>query len=233
MWRRQAIIPISLALAAIAPSPALAGMPVVYVNDVGTMRLETLSFFAALFFASSWVIQKIWNGLSRDFPRLPRLGYWRAVGLVAIWGLLFLVVLTMISGARELFTPGAWEKVGFTYKLADSQADDVKENTPSARREKLERLRSALWAYASAHSGKLPASSSDPDIAPEFWQTPDPSGVQYGYVGDLTVHVGSRPLAFEPSVVSGDLWVLFANGEIRTVPSVELDRLLATASGAR
>jgi hypothetical protein len=43
---------------------------------------------------------------------------------------LFLLVLTMISGARELMTPGAWEKKGFTYQLvrdrpakaADTQA---------------------------------------------------------------------------------------------------------------
>ncbi len=35
-----------------------------------------------------------------------------------IWGLLFVLVLTMISGARELMTPGAWEKEGFTYVLA-------------------------------------------------------------------------------------------------------------------
>ena len=36
---------------------------------------------------------------------------------VVLWGLLFMLVLTMISGARELLTPGAWEKKGATYQL--------------------------------------------------------------------------------------------------------------------
>lgn len=40
------------------------------------------------------------------------------MGLVVLWGLLFIVVLAMISGARELMTPGAWEKQGATYRLA-------------------------------------------------------------------------------------------------------------------
>jgi hypothetical protein len=232
MVRRQnPVIFASVAVIA-TPTMAFAGMPVVFVNDVGTMRLETLSFFIMMFFVSSWIIQRLWNGLSRDFPRLPRLGYWRAVSLVAVWGLLFLVVLTMISGARELLTPGAWEKVGLTYKLADSNAEpSAHAITTALRREKLERLRSALWAYAAAHTGKLPTGPTDPDIAAEFWQTPDRSGVQYGYVADLTIHLGARPLAFEPSVFDAEPWVLFTSGEVRSMPVAELDKLLASGGG--
>ena len=62
-------------------------------------------------------IQRVWNASRADFPRLPRLSFGKAVGVVFLWGLLFLLVLTMISGARELLTPGAWRKEGFTYKL--------------------------------------------------------------------------------------------------------------------
>jgi hypothetical protein len=40
---------------------------------------------------------------------------------VTLWGLLFLLILTMISGARELMTPGAWEKHGSTYRLKDER----------------------------------------------------------------------------------------------------------------
>src|SRR4051794_40021109 len=97
----------------------IAGMPVVRLSDVAALRLETLSFFLAVFLLCSWLVQRLWNGLHGDFPRLPHLSYGRAVGLVAVWGLLVLVVLTMISGARELLTPGAWEKVGLTYNLAE------------------------------------------------------------------------------------------------------------------
>ena len=37
--------------------------------------------------------------------------------MVFTTGLLFYVVLTMISGARELLTPGVWEKQGTGYRL--------------------------------------------------------------------------------------------------------------------
>ena len=42
-------------------------------------------------------IQWIWNAFRQDFPRLPRLGYGKAMGIVVLWGLLFVLVLTMIS----------------------------------------------------------------------------------------------------------------------------------------
>ena len=74
------------------------------------MRFQTISFFLLLFLLCSWVIKWIWNAARSDFPRLPHLSFRRAMGLVAVWGLLFLLVLTMISGARELMTPGAWKK---------------------------------------------------------------------------------------------------------------------------
>ncbi len=77
---------------------ALAGMPVALLSDVARMRLQTISFFLLCFLLSSWGVQMIWNAARKDFPRLPRLSFARANGLVAIWGLLFGLVLTMISG---------------------------------------------------------------------------------------------------------------------------------------
>ena len=65
----------------------------------------------------------LWNRLRRDLPRLPRLSYKMSVTLVGLWGLLFILVLTMISGARELMTPGAWEPNGATYKLKAPASD--------------------------------------------------------------------------------------------------------------
>lgn len=223
---RQCIL--ILTLVAATPGTAVAGMPSITLTDVARMRLETLSFFLVVFLASSKVVQLIWNGLARDFTRLPRLAYWRSVGLVGLWGLLFLVVLTMISGARELLTPGAWEKVGLTYKLADkADATPYTPPTEAVRRERLERLREALWAYARSHDGKLPAGPTDPDIAAEFWQTPDPSGVAYCYAPGLTPHKGSQPLAWEPRVFDGGQFVLFTSGELRLLPAAELEQALA------
>ena len=49
---------------------------------------------------------------------MPRSSYRRALGFVALWGVLIVFVLTLISGARELLKPGAWQKNGATSKLA-------------------------------------------------------------------------------------------------------------------
>src|SRR5262245_47532465 len=117
------VVPAAAVLALAAPSVALAGMPSFKVNDVAMLRVESLSFFLVVFLVSALFIQVLWNFLRRDFPRLPRLSYGKALGLVTLWGTLFVLVLTMISGARELLTPGAWDKVGFTYKLAKDKPE--------------------------------------------------------------------------------------------------------------
>ncbi|MDZ4778937.1 MAG: hypothetical protein SGJ19_01635 [Planctomycetia bacterium] len=105
---------------------AQAGMPRVLfdevprylaLTDMSRTRLEAISFFIFVGLLSAAAIRYIWNSLQRDFPRLPHLTYSKAVGLLMLWGLLFVLVLTMISGARELMTPGAWEPNGATYRL--------------------------------------------------------------------------------------------------------------------
>ena len=111
---------IATVLVCLVPELAWAGMPSVTLSDVARMRVQTISFFLMGLLGSAALVQLLWNFLRRDFTSLPRLNYWRALAVVVLWGLLFVVVLTMISGARELMTPGAWEKQGLTYKLADS-----------------------------------------------------------------------------------------------------------------
>jgi hypothetical protein len=117
-WPKLGIIfPAAIAL---LPRVALAGMPAPELTDIARLRFETLSFFLMILLASAGLIQLTWNlALRPTLTRLPRLNYWRALGLVFLWGLLFVIVLTMISGARELMTPGAWEHSGVTYKLKD------------------------------------------------------------------------------------------------------------------
>jgi hypothetical protein len=97
----------------------LAGMPSFSLTDVAKLRLESISFFVVVLLLSAWGVMAMWNGLQRDFPRLPGMSYRRALAVMTLWGLVFVLVLSMISGARELMTPGAWEKVGATYKLKD------------------------------------------------------------------------------------------------------------------
>lgn len=109
-----AIVAIMLA----SSTPAEAGMPAVVTEEVrlvlrldGTVRerIQAVSFFVAGILLSAFLVRGLWNFLALDFPRLPRLSYAKATALVLLWGLLFVVVLTMISGARELMTPGAWK----------------------------------------------------------------------------------------------------------------------------
>lgn len=84
-----------------------AGMPSVNLTSFAANRLELISLFMVGLLASAFVVQGVWNGLLAEFPKLPRLSYRRACAIVFLWGLLFVIVLTMISGARVLMTPGA------------------------------------------------------------------------------------------------------------------------------
>lgn len=102
------------------PTAALAGMPApLQLTDLARMRVEVISFFLVVLLVSAGLVQVLWNYLRRGFERLPRLTYGKAVGLVVLWGLLFVIVLLMISGARKLMTPGAWERDGAVYRLKD------------------------------------------------------------------------------------------------------------------
>ena len=103
---------------AFRPCQALAGMPSPVLSDWAEIRVETISFFVVLLLICTAVIRWLWNYLAKDFPALPRLGYGKTLAGVVLVGLLLAVVLTMIAAARELLTPGAWQKQGLLYKVA-------------------------------------------------------------------------------------------------------------------
>jgi hypothetical protein len=224
--------PLLLALGVIFASaaPAAAGMPSITLTDAASMRLQTISFFLLLFLVVSLIIRWIWNALRTDFPRLPHLSYPKALGLVGLWGLLFLLVLTMISGARELMTPGAWKKDGLTYTLDDSKkaAPDSPPAEPSEqiRREKLLQLFAALSDYAKQHAGKYPTSASDPAIPADIWKTPHASGSRYVYFTGRMAGETSRVLASEAELFHDGRLVLFVSGEVKRMTTSELAPLL-------
>jgi hypothetical protein len=198
-------------------------MPTISLSDLARMRIQGISFFLAGLLASAGLIQWIWNGLRKDFALLPRLTYGKALGVVVLWGLLFVLVLTMISGARELMTPGAWEKQGLTYRLAqppEPPSDDGR--LEQARKEKLEALRWALWEYARSHANAFPPDRSVSEIPAETWKSPDPSGLRYVYVAGLHAGQGASPLAYEPELFSPPRFVLLSNGEIRRIAPEQL-----------
>jgi hypothetical protein len=212
------------------PGAALAGMPraSTVIEELPKLRLQNVSFFLVGFLLSSLLIQLLWNALRKDFPVMPRLSYPRALVLVGLWGLLFVLVLTMISGARELMTPGAWEPNGATYRLANKGGPAPEEVSDSARRERLQRLKAALWQHARSHGGRFPASRSEPAIPDELWRLPGESGARYVYVGggEVTTFDGV-PMAYEPEVFAGDRWVLFTDGTVSQLSAAELRQALA------
>jgi len=117
LLRRSWYLLLAAAVVSALPQVAWAGMPSIHVSELARPRLDVISFFLVVLLASSAAVWGLWNWLRTDFPRLPRLSFLKACGLVALCGLFFVVVLTMISGARELMTPGAWERVGYTHQL--------------------------------------------------------------------------------------------------------------------
>lgn len=209
-------------------APAFAGMPSVTLTDAASMRLQSISFFLLVFLLSALVIRWIWNALTTDFPRLPRLSYPKALGLVGLWGLLFLLVLTMISGARELMTPGAWKKDGITYTLGDQKQPEEPLPTPTedARKQKLQSLFKALAVYAVSHDGRYPP-PNDAAVAGHLWTLPGPSGMRYVYQPNRTTHDPGRVLACEPELFGEWRLTLFTNGDVRRMTSAELSPLLA------
>ncbi len=206
-----------------------AGMPSITLTDAASMRLQTLSFFLLAFLVTAFAIRWIWNAFRSDFPRLPRLSYPKAVGLVGLWGLLFLLVLTMISGARELMTPGAWKKDGVTYTLAEPpKPADAPAAGPSddVRRAKLAALYTALAGFAATHGGAFPP-ADDPAVPADAWKSPHASGLRYVYAPGRTVRDAGRRLAHEPDLFDGGRFVLFADGAVKKLSSGQLAASLA------
>lgn len=239
-------IPLLFALTVFWPRDASAGMPSVTLADVhravytvtetgltdlARQRLEVLSFFLVGLLACAGVIRWVWNGLRKDFPVLPRLSYARALGVIVLWGLLFVLVLTMISGARELMTPGAWEKKGLTYKLVPPPPPLV-EAEITARFEAISRLGDRLVRYAEGHGGAFPGPEQAGEVEDRLWRVPSPPGGRYVYVGGRTSdwEAGRRPspLAYEPESAGPDRLVLMTDGNVQWMPATEVKRLLTS-----
>ncbi len=140
MRSRRWIGLVTVALCLIGAATAEGGMAAPTLEDIpryltlsklARLRIDAISFFLVCLLASGWAVQLVWNSLAKDFPKLPRISYLRSLGLIWLWGLLFLLVLTMISGARELMTPGAWKKNGLTYQLAEPASPQVPVSDPA------------------------------------------------------------------------------------------------------
>jgi hypothetical protein len=210
------------------PQFAWAGMPTVAfrLTEVAYPRLQTISFFLVGFLMSALLIMLLWNYLRKDWTFLPRLNYWRSLVIVGLWGLLFVLVLTMISGARELMTPGAWEKQGSTYRLVQKPSTD---ELDQLRRRQIERLRDGLWNYARLHDGAFPADTTDTAIPSELWTLPQTAKMQYRYLGGKMAYPTGKPLAHELEIYGPKRYVLYSNGDIRKLDGELLAKALEEA----
>jgi hypothetical protein len=221
----------------VEPAPVSAGMPTFTVADLKRsftqsladptrMRLEAISFFLLGLLLCTGIVQGVWNWLRKDFTRLPRLSYAKAFGIILLWGLLFVIVLTMISGARELMTPGAWEKTGFTYRVPDDSA--AAEQQITARYEAIERLAVALFKYAAAHHGTFPTGRAAREIPDHLWKLPGPSGERYIYLEGRVANEDSpdpaTPVAYETESVGADRLVLMNDGRVGWMSTSEIER---------
>jgi hypothetical protein len=192
-----------------AAGHASAGMTVITLTDIARTRIDALSFFIFIYLVISWLVKLLWNHLSKTFTALPQLDYRRALGLVFLSGLMFYVVLTMISGARELLTPGAWEKQGVGYRLREGEPAEL---TKDQRRDALRKLQGAIWSHAKAHGGNPPGGPLLAGIDPELWRFP--GGGLYCLMPGVKPGGGREILVYEPSTAGARRFVLLADGTI-------------------
>ena len=203
------------------PGIARAGMPSpeLVITELGQRRLEELSFFLVGFLAMAAVVRWLWNSVQVSFPMWPRLTYGRSVMLLVLWGLMMTVVLALISGARELMTPGAWEPKGVTYKLARDLPQKplvtvFDEARDRQRRLRLENLRFALWQFAGSHEGRFPSATEVDEIAPELWLVEGTSPLRFIYVPDRNLQQQDGILVYEPEVFDDSQYVILTSGAI-------------------
>lgn len=202
---------------------AVAGMPSLTLTDVGHLRLSSISFFIMLILCSALGIRFLWNGVRGDFPRLPRISFRGALTGVLLWGLVFVVVLTMISGARELMTPGAWVKNGLTYQLAEQPvmsdpeyiASEVSRqlNQHVNRITRLQSIGAALREFADQNSGAWPTEETFREFPKELRFLPGDLEVEYLY---RAADAGQDSiLVLEPAVYGDGLQMaLYRSGNV-------------------
>lgn len=193
---------------------AIAGMPVIHLSDWARMRLDTISFFLFLMLLVAFLVRGLWNHLKKDFSFLPSISLGRAFSLTLLVGIGMSIVLSMISGARELFTPGAWEKNGLTYNVAPIESSD--EILLAMRRQKLKSLKDAIWKHAEQNDGKLPLNAFSSTVTQDLFFTLHPSKMRFEYrFNKAGLNGKTKPLAWEPDVYKKNRLVLFTDGEIK------------------
>jgi hypothetical protein len=195
------------------------------LRDVASARLEVISFFLVGYLVLAAIYRWLWNSLAREFPKMPLVSYRGALAALVVCGLFVYVVLTMISGARELMTPGAWVRSGIVYRLRGPE-DDPKGWLNVARRQAMERVRADLWRLASEHGGKFPTTGEVRELPQGLLRSMDPEGLPLVYVPWTKPDVGTDVVVHEPGSFGPRRLVLLSSGEIVELSALELTERL-------
>ncbi len=213
-------------------SRAHAGMTSFHLTELAGARLEAISFFLAAFALSALLLRWAWNTLARDFAWMPRLRYRQAVAVLVVSGLFVHVALSLIAGARELMTPGAWTRTGAAHQLAPPEREP-KLWLEAARIQALELLRDQLWQEALAQESRLPANREASAIPSHFWSGIHPEGEPLGYVPDRLIDQGNRIVVFEPDAFGATRFALQQDGQVIRLSAADLvQRLRAEYNGS-
>ena len=236
--------PWAVAFVVSLPANLWAGMPTVTLSDVARMRLSTISFFCLGFLLAAQVTRWAWNRLATEILWLPKLSYRLALVLVGAWGMAFVLVLTMISGARELMTPAAWERSGATYRLADGRAPAAVADAANAtemaakrsrhdstgmtgeRQSKLDRLGKELEQSAAANNGRFPGSFVEAGISDDLAGLPSVPKMNYVYPAAGRIWRQGILVVYEPNVFGDEVWAYLAGGMTARMTIDDLQDLL-------
>jgi hypothetical protein len=199
-----------------------AGMPSaqLILTELGKRRMEELSFFLVGFLLVAAVVRWLWNYVQAGVPNWPRLTYPRTVAFLLVWGLAMTVVLTLISGARELMTPAAWEPNGITHRLSSREDSKAATTDIPQRHAKLDVLRKALWKYSETHDGRFPVGDRVASIPEETWLVQSNGVLRYVYVPGLSTEASEAILVYEPEIYEGGQLVLLTSGRIAKLADV-------------
>lgn len=200
-------------------------MPSISLTEVAEARLDAISLFLVAFALAAWILLKAWNRLARDFAWMPRLRYRGALAALVVSGLFVYTAMSLIAGARELMTPGAWVRTGSTHRIAYPERDP-KPWLESGRRLALEHLRDLLWIHAAAHEGALPGNRSDGTIPESAWSGVHPADEPLAYVPGRRPGEGAAIVVYEPDAYGPVRFALQEDGAVVKLSPADLRKRL-------
>jgi hypothetical protein len=203
MFRIRLIFAAAFAIIGLPVSPVYAGMPVPVLTEYGMERLIGISTAAFVVMVIAAIpMMFCWNALIGDGNGyFKRLNYPKALGITFLGGCFFVLILVMVAGSRELFSPGAWIPNGIVSKTAfDTERERIAKTAEQSydllRRDAVVKLRDTLRQFIQEHD-RLPVSIEESKFG-DLWLIPFAAGMQYEY---FPQDHAAEPLVREPVIL--------------------------------